>query len=107
MGNFSINHHSTLTVTQPAIHIDYVLDFAEIPTFQMFPGLKSEIPRDQLQRLAAQWIGQLQLQATDAPLPLELKDASFQVTPGAGGLPTVRVNLRLETAWSGKGGRLH
>ena len=37
MGNFSINHHSTVHVSQGSINVETILDFAEIPTFQMFP----------------------------------------------------------------------
>jgi len=34
MGNFSINHYSRLVASARAIEIDYIIDMAEIPTFQ-------------------------------------------------------------------------
>src|SRR5271168_1366453 len=34
MGNFSINHYSKIIPGVDAIEIDYIIDMAEIPTFQ-------------------------------------------------------------------------
>src|ERR1700685_4643745 len=34
MGNFSINHYSKLTIKHGSIEIRYLIDMAEIPTFQ-------------------------------------------------------------------------
>ena len=34
LGNFTINHYSRLEFADEKARIDYVLDFAEIPTFQ-------------------------------------------------------------------------
>src|SRR6202167_5704084 len=34
MGNFSINHYSKITPGAHAIEVDYIIDMAEIPTFQ-------------------------------------------------------------------------
>ena len=41
MGNFSINHYSKLALNGTGIHIEYILDFAEIPTFQLFPEFRT------------------------------------------------------------------
>ena len=92
MGNFSINHYSRLTLASKEIRLDYVLDFAEIPTLQIFPD----------SRLAPEWIEGLELKASGKPLPLELTASSFEVRPGAAGLSTVRATLRLRAAWKGE-----
>src|SRR5215469_10202226 len=34
MGNFSINHYSKIVPAARAIEVDYIIDMAEIPTFQ-------------------------------------------------------------------------
>src|SRR5260370_42252185 len=34
MGNFSVNHYSKITIGRDAIDIRYLIDMAEIPTFQ-------------------------------------------------------------------------
>jgi nickel/cobalt transporter (NicO) family protein len=34
LGNFTINHYSSLQFADGAAHITYVLDFAEVPTLQ-------------------------------------------------------------------------
>src|ERR1700689_1893711 len=34
MGNFSINHYSKIIPGAHAIEVDYIIDMAEIPTFQ-------------------------------------------------------------------------
>jgi hypothetical protein len=35
MGNFSVNHYSRLHFRQSGVELTYVLDLAEIPTFQL------------------------------------------------------------------------
>ena len=39
LGNFSVNRYSRLTVENDAIKLFYVLDMAEIPTFQAWSGI--------------------------------------------------------------------
>src|ERR1035438_8706606 len=34
MGNFSVNHYAKITIGQGSVEIRYLLDMAEIPTFQ-------------------------------------------------------------------------
>jgi len=95
MGNFSINHYSRLTMLEHEIRLDYILEFAEIPTFQMFPNQRRDGD------LAADWIGKLTLMANGQALPLELTTSSFETRPGAAGLSTLRATLHLRAAWAG------
>ena len=105
MGNFSINHYSKLAISGQDIRLDYILDFAEIPTFQMFPELRSgEFPS---RALADEWLERLELTADGQPLPLELVDSSYTVEPGSGSLSTLRVTLQLKSRWSGGSALLH
>jgi hypothetical protein len=107
MGNFSINHYSKLTLNGQDIGIEYILDFAEIPTFQMFPGFRADGADSSIRGLAQEWVRRLELAVDGQRLPLELADSIVESNPGAAGLSTVRVTLRLESRWSGSTGSLH
>ena len=107
MGNFSINHYSKLAISGQDIRLDYILDFAEIPTFQMFPKVRSGEFPSRARGLAGEWLARLELTADGQPLPLELVDSSFTVEPGAGSLSTVRVRLEVKSRWSGGSALLH
>ena len=107
MGNFSINHYSKLIADGEDVRVDYILDFAEIPTFQMFPELRAGALQPRVDDLAAEWTRQLRLTADGQALTLRLEDSTVKVEPGAGGLSTVRVMLRLRSRWSSRGGTLH
>ena len=109
MGNFSINHYSKLIADGESVRVDYILDFAEIPTFQMFPEVRSGALQLQarVRDLAEEWTRQLRLTADGQVLMLDLEDSTAKVEPGAGGLSTVRVMLKLKSRWSRKAGTLH
>jgi ABC-type nickel/cobalt efflux system permease component RcnA len=101
MGNFSINHYSRLTVGERRIQLEYILDFAEIPTFQMFPEIRSGIAgvKAAVGRKARTWIPQLQLTADGMPLQLDLDNWDVEVHPGAAGLSTLRATFHLTSHW--------
>jgi nickel/cobalt exporter len=107
MGNFSINHYSKLALNDQEVHVDYILDFAEIPTFQMFPGARVGALGIETSSLATQWVSQLFLTAGENALPLTLLDSDFEIRPGAGSLSTLRATLHLKADWSGGSQRLH
>jgi hypothetical protein len=95
MGNFSINHHSRIRVSTGAISITTILDFAEIATFQMVPD-----PRRASEH-AEEWASRLHLQAGGRTLPLKLRSVRSDINPAPAGLPTLRVQLELESLWTG------
>ena len=107
MGNFSINHYSKVSLNGTCIHIDYILDFAEIPTFQLFPEFRTGTSESKRQDLAAEWVRRLQLDLDGQALPLVLVNSNVERRPGAGSLSTVRVTLQLESPWPGSAGTLH
>ena len=107
MGNFSINHYSKLALNGTGIHIEYILDFAEIPTFQLFPEFRTGTSESKPQDLAAEWARRLQLSLDGQALPLVLVNTNVERRPGAGSLPTVRATLQLESRWPGRAGTLH
>jgi ABC-type nickel/cobalt efflux system permease component RcnA len=88
MGNFSINHHSTIRLTREGADIRYILDFAEIPTFQMNGVAAADV-----------WVRGLQLYADGKLQFLELRTSHRDLTPGAGGLSTMKVTMDFFTSW--------
>ncbi len=86
MGNFSINHYSRIRVGAQKISIQHILDFAEIPTYQL-DGLHTN-----------EWISNLTLKINGRTEALSLERVDSQKLPGAGGLPTLRVAFDLAAA---------
>lgn len=103
MGNFSINHFSALTVERGEVRLLYVVDLAEIPTFQELGDLNAThsaaLPSAQRAAyLAAKThalMGGLSLRFNGRALPLTLQADDLIFPPGAGGLPTERLYLAL------------
>jgi len=99
MGNFSINHYAGISVEPGFIEVRYLIDMAEIPTYQEIlnsgitpkegdPGLSVY-----LQKKAEDLAGGLALQVNSQLLPLQVisEDAIFPA--GAGGLPTMKLGF--------------
>ena len=99
LGNFSISHYSGIRVSKEAVELRYVIDMAEIPTFQEIqesgiatkPGdpsveaylvRKSEFLRDGLI---------LEIDGQTLSLQAEFREIIFP--PGAGGLPTMKIGI--------------
>ncbi|MGA3203716.1 MAG: hypothetical protein ABSF12_14620 [Bryobacteraceae bacterium] len=105
MGNFSVSHFTKFDVTKKSVHITYVLDLAEIPTYQLMrdwnldPSADAKIPADILQQKATaqaqQWIAQLAF--TPAVQP-KLEHTTIKLSDGAGGMHVARIEstLRLD-----------
>ena len=99
MGNFSINHYSKITVEKDSVQVHYLIDAAEIPTFQeMQEGefstdLQSLQTREYLSREAV--VLKKNLILTIAGNTTQLKTQSMEVIfpPGAGGLPTMKMGF--------------
>jgi ABC-type nickel/cobalt efflux system permease component RcnA len=99
MGNFSINHYTRIVAGARDVELDYIIDMAEIPTFQETKegGLvtKTGDPAlaPYLARQADSLKGGLTLDADGQPLKLEcvLRQAIFP--RGAGGLPTMKMGF--------------
>jgi nickel/cobalt exporter len=92
LGNFSINHLVTVRVSAHQIDLHYVLDQAEIPTFQDrdLPGAVV------LARKRAEVSRGLSLNVGGRGVPLRmLPRALLTHPPGQGGLPLTRVELWL------------
>jgi nickel/cobalt exporter len=103
LGNFTINHYSSLEFAEETARITYVLDFAEIPTLQQKARLDAngdgelsdEESNAYLDAEMPSLVEGIRLRAGDEVLPLEVLDRSAEYRPGQGGLPTLRVETHL------------
>jgi nickel/cobalt transporter (NicO) family protein len=95
LGNFSVNHVSTVSVSDDRVDVRYVLDQAEIPTVQEEGLSRAEVldrKRDEVER-------RLVLLVDGGRVALEpAGDPRLSFPPGAGGLRTTRLVLPLRAA---------
>ena len=99
LGNFTINHYAGIRVSPDAVLLDFVLDRAEIPTFQEIrridPNGDGTIdPGEAAALRGPECIAQapfLDLRVGGSRLVLDLTAAGLMFPPGAGGLPTMRL----------------
>lgn len=116
MGNLGISHYSALTVGARAVTIQYVLDMAEIPTFQEIQRhrITPESGHTTLIRymdaLGAQLARGLTLKVDEAKLTLVAdRPCTPTFSEGAAGMVTMRVSCQFSVALGERVGafRLH
>ena len=97
LGNFTINRFTELTFDEDQARIHYVVDRAEIPTFQELQRIGAEptaavlstYARSQGERLGSQ----LELAADGEDAVLSLRKATASLSAGQGGLDVMRIDL--------------
>jgi nickel/cobalt exporter len=94
LGNFTVNRYSGIELSGDRVYVHYVVDLAEIPTFQLGervrrPGFGAGVARG------------LELWLDGRRAPLRLLDSSVAARPGAGGLDTLRFEAVYEAAGRG------
>src|ERR1700691_2456851 len=99
MGNFSINHYSKIIPGAHAIEVEYIIDMAEIPTFQQMQE-SAVVPKADdpslvpyLQHQSQVLKEGLTLLFDEKPLGLETVSRQAIFPPGAGGLPTMKMGF--------------
>ncbi len=103
LGNFTINQYARLTVGADRIDVRYVIDLAEISTIQELQRLGASGDRKPtasdldryLQQISAAYVSGLVLTVDDKHVPLDVIAKAIALPPGAGGLPTLRIELDL------------
>jgi ABC-type nickel/cobalt efflux system permease component RcnA len=99
MGNFSISHYAAIRVLATSIEVRYVLDLAEIPTFQEIQdsGIVAETGHASLgpylARKAEALGSGLVLELNGRRLTLERGTREILFTRGAGDLPTMKLGV--------------
>ena len=92
LGNFSVNHLSEVSVSSERVDVRYVLDQAEIPTFQQRGLARAEL----LRRIRAEVGRGVRVTVDGRPGALRpVAPPRLVLRPGAGGLRTTRFDLAL------------
>jgi ABC-type nickel/cobalt efflux system permease component RcnA len=94
LGNFSMNHIAEVSVSDGRVDVHYVLDQAEIPTFQERGVARAE----RVRRKRAEVLRRLHVTADGRPLALTPGTPTLGLRPGAGGLQTTRFEFSLGAA---------
>lgn len=105
LGNFTINTYDGIVVTPNEVRVQYVLDMAEIPTFQLGRTLDSNGDGDRTAAELAAFaraeattiVADVHVTANGRPVSLAVRSASASLRPGQAGLQT----LRLEALFAG------
>jgi ABC-type nickel/cobalt efflux system permease component RcnA len=104
MGNFSISHYAELRADAERLELRYVIDMAEIPTFQEIQehGIVAETGHASLTGYLARKIEALgrglRVESGGRPLDLQTIAREASVLAGAGGLPTLRLEARYQAS---------
>jgi ABC-type nickel/cobalt efflux system permease component RcnA len=97
MGNFSISHYAAIRIEPDAVRLRYLVDLAEIPTFQALQEsllpLEPQHPavRAYLARTVETLGDALTLELDGRRLALRVESSDLIFPPGAGGLPTLKI----------------
>lgn len=108
MGNFSVSHYTKLTVGADRVDVTYILDLAEIPSFQLLDSWKLEAgsPRAALEAKAREqaraWSRELHFTSAGKPVPVQFDGAGLVIADGAGNVPVIKIVSRLHLAAAGK-----
>jgi ABC-type nickel/cobalt efflux system permease component RcnA len=99
LGNFSISHYAGITLEATEIELHYLIDMAEIPTFQelqdsgLTPEAAPSIRDGYLARKAESLKDNLYLEVNGERLVLVTSARDLLFSPGAGGLPTMKLGI--------------
>jgi ABC-type nickel/cobalt efflux system permease component RcnA len=99
MGNFSISHYAAIEIEPSVVRLRYVVDLAEIPTFQALQEsplpFEPEHPAVEAYRakVAETLRDALALDVDGRRLALQVESSDLTFPPGAGGLPTLRIGV--------------
>jgi nickel/cobalt exporter len=90
MGNFSVSHYSRIQVTARGAAIRYVLDLAEIPTFELQQKKNFDATAQ-----AREWAKGLKIEIGGRAVTPQFVRATAVEDKGAGGMPVLRVSMDL------------
>jgi nickel/cobalt exporter len=98
LGNFTVNLYSGIHVVPGEIRIDYVVDMAEIPTFQEMPSIDTDGDGTMSAAELASWAAgeapaladNLALSVDGRQMSLAVRSAAARLRDGQGGLPILR-----------------
>lgn len=95
LGNLTVNRYARVEVSSSVLRVYYVLDEAEIPTFEDRDAIAAG--RDQFVRSRTEAIRRgLHVQVNNKTVTLTATATLFTLPEGQGGLPTSRLAIRFE-----------
>ncbi|MGA8026020.1 MAG: sulfite exporter TauE/SafE family protein [Bryobacteraceae bacterium] len=100
MGNFSVSHYANLQVSPSGAELEYALDLAEIPTFELLREWNLErtsatlVLEAKAREQAREWLRNLAITSEGKPLHVKFEGADLVITDGAGNLPILRITAR-------------
>ncbi len=114
LGNFTISRYSAVTLGADTADVLYIVDMAEIPTFQTRQAMDSDADgtissAEEAAYLAAEvpaLAANLRLTAGGVALPLTPVAHTLTFPPGQGDLPTLRLEVQLSAALPAGGAAL-
>jgi nickel/cobalt transporter (NicO) family protein len=95
LGNFTVNHYAGIELAGDSVYVRYVLDVAEIPTFQIGDDVRAP-------GFAATVAKQLELRLDGARVGLRPVAHRIVARAGAGGLSTLRFDAVFSAPASGR-----
>ncbi|MBP6786229.1 MAG: sulfite exporter TauE/SafE family protein [Candidatus Promineofilum sp.] len=106
LGNFTISRYSALTLRQTAVDVLYIVDMAEIPTFQARQVMDADgdgavtaaEEEAWVAKLVPDLIGNLALAVDGVPVALQSTGHALSFPAGQGDLETTRLELTLTAA---------
>lgn len=115
LGNFSVNHYSRVELSPAQARIFYVVDLAEIPTFQLKAALdrngNGRFDADEQQAFVHSRVDEIRrhltLNINGAALPLQVRAPALTLSPGQGGLDTLRLSFWMDAALPAQTTSLH
>ena len=101
LGNFTISRYTQITVQPESVDLLYIIDMAEIPTFQERPSIDQnnddviDVAEEAAYaaQLAERLAQNLSLQVNDALAAVTAESWTITFPPGQGDLPTMRFEL--------------
>jgi ABC-type nickel/cobalt efflux system permease component RcnA len=99
LGNFSISHYTGIHLDPAGIELRYIIDMAEIPTFQEIQATKLALQGNvaELEAYLAEkveaLVNGLILEVNGQRLSLQAEACEVLFPPGAGGLPTLKMAI--------------
>ena len=105
MGNFSVNHYSKISLENEGVKVSYIIDLAEIPTYQELQqgNVTADVSDPAVTRYVAargQQFGRgLSLTLDGKRVALRLLSSTVIFPPGAGGLPTMKMGFVYQAAY--------
>jgi nickel/cobalt transporter (NicO) family protein len=103
LGNFTVSHYARLEIGAEQIRARYVVDMAEVSTFQEFEVIDTDGDRSTsqaekdvyLDRIARTYADNLAVTIDGARVPMRVEGKRLSLQSGDGGLPILRVECDL------------